>query len=79
MVAAQRDHAAQLEQERAAIELLDAEATAASESLEAMQQQVKQLTPSAVTAEQWGKYTAGSERWQRSLHVNYLLGLFGAS
>ena len=61
LAAAQRDHEAQLEQERAAIELLDAEATAANESLEAMQQQVKQLTPPpAVTAEQWGKYTASS-------------------
>ena len=79
MADVQRRHEEELEQERAANALLDAEMTATTESLEVMQQQLKQLTPPAVTAEQWGKYSSGGERWQRSMHVNFLLGLFGAS
>jgi chromosome segregation ATPase len=83
MEARRVEHAAQLEQARA-----DAEAYSAAKETEMdeanayiaeLQAAKKALSPPTCTEEQWARYTVGGERWQRSMHVKYLHGIFVSS
>jgi hypothetical protein len=44
-----------------------------------LQTKVKELSAPAVSADKWAAYSAGGERWQRSQHINFLLGIWRTS
>ena len=80
---AEEKHDAELEQERAAENLAEAELVAeldeVNENITTLEAEKKNLKPSACGEAQWDKYSLSGERWQRSMHVNFLLGIFRSS